>query len=197
VNFLAHAYLSFNYPEILAGNLISDFVKGKKKFDYSPGIQKGIQLHRMIDEYTDKHPVTGWAKQFFKTPYGLYAGAFIDIVYDHFLASDIHVFTDPHQLSTFAENTYRQVLMMEDQLPQRFRRVFYYMRTQDWLSHYRLREGIRNSFAGLVSRAAYLEDYTSAYIAFDKHYEDLKKAYEAFFPELLAFSREKISELNP
>ena len=31
VNYLAHAYLSFGDPEILTGNLISDFVKGKKK----------------------------------------------------------------------------------------------------------------------------------------------------------------------
>ncbi len=36
MNYLAHAYLSFGDPDILAGNMISDFVKGKKKFDY-PG----------------------------------------------------------------------------------------------------------------------------------------------------------------
>ncbi len=36
MNYLAHAYLSFNDPDVLAGNMISDFVKGKKKFDY-PG----------------------------------------------------------------------------------------------------------------------------------------------------------------
>jgi acyl carrier protein phosphodiesterase len=43
MNYLAHAYLSFNQPEILVGNMISDFVKGKKKFDFAPGIQK--ELH--------------------------------------------------------------------------------------------------------------------------------------------------------
>lgn len=30
MNYLAHAYLSFDEPEILVGNMISDFVKGKK-----------------------------------------------------------------------------------------------------------------------------------------------------------------------
>ena len=30
MNYLAHAYLSFGYSELLVGNLISDFVKGKK-----------------------------------------------------------------------------------------------------------------------------------------------------------------------
>jgi acyl carrier protein phosphodiesterase len=40
MNYLAHAYLSFNEPGILTGNMISDFVKGKRKYDYSEIIQK-------------------------------------------------------------------------------------------------------------------------------------------------------------
>ncbi len=49
MNYLAHAYLSFHDPEVLVGNMISDFVKGKKQYDYPDGIQKGIRLHRIID----------------------------------------------------------------------------------------------------------------------------------------------------
>ena len=30
MNYLAHAYLSFGDPDVLTGNMISDFVKGKK-----------------------------------------------------------------------------------------------------------------------------------------------------------------------
>jgi acyl carrier protein phosphodiesterase len=40
--------LSFDHEEILVGNLISDFVKGKTKFNYTEGIQ-GDPLHRAID----------------------------------------------------------------------------------------------------------------------------------------------------
>ena len=50
MNYLAHAYLSFNDPDILIGNMISDHVKGKKKFDLPEKIQRGITLHRNIDE---------------------------------------------------------------------------------------------------------------------------------------------------
>ena len=53
MNYLAHAFLSFQQPDILVGNMISDFVKGKSKFTYTPGIQKGIMLHRAIDQFTD------------------------------------------------------------------------------------------------------------------------------------------------
>ena len=62
MNLLAHAYLSFNNPPILVGNMISDYVKGKKQFLYDPLIQKGIQLHRIIDDFTDHHPATQDAK---------------------------------------------------------------------------------------------------------------------------------------
>ena len=62
MNYLAHAYFSFNHTDILTGNMISDFVKGKKKYDYPPGIQKGIALHREIDEFTDAHEATRLAK---------------------------------------------------------------------------------------------------------------------------------------
>src|SRR5215471_10788786 len=93
MNYLAHAYLSFQQPAILVGNMISDFVKGKKKFDFDDEIQKGIHLHRLIDEFTDEHAVTKEAKQVFKPYVGLYAGAFIDVAYDHFLANDENEFS--------------------------------------------------------------------------------------------------------
>ncbi len=58
MNYLAHAYLSFNMPDILVGNMISDFIKGKKQFDYPLPVQKGIRLHRAIDTFTDTHAAT-------------------------------------------------------------------------------------------------------------------------------------------
>src|ERR1700709_705966 len=93
MNYLAHAYLSFNDPEILIGNLISDFVKGKAKYDYPERILAGINLHRAIDNFTDTHDSTRIAKEVFRPYYRLYSGAFIDVVYDHFLATDATEFS--------------------------------------------------------------------------------------------------------
>src|SRR3982750_1233909 len=94
MNFLAHAYLSFNDPQILAGNMISDFVKGRDKFSFSGKIQQGIALHREIDQFTDVHPATQKAKSIFRPSYRLYSGAIMDVLYDHFLANDASVFDD-------------------------------------------------------------------------------------------------------
>jgi acyl carrier protein phosphodiesterase len=194
MNYLAHAYLSFNEPEMLAGNMISDFVKGKKKFDYAAGIQKGITLHRAIDVFTDNHEITRQAKLFFKPAYGLYAGAFMDVVYDHFLATDTQEFPG-NALDMFAQKTYLQLQAFETVLPDRFRHLLYYMRTQNWLYNYRFKEGIKNSFAGLVRRAAYMHEHETAFHIFEENYTALNGYYETFFPALKNFASGTLNQL--
>jgi acyl carrier protein phosphodiesterase len=179
--------LSFGDPDILAGNLFSDFVKGKKKFDFPLRIQKGIDLHRAIDRFTDDHPVTAKAKQFFRPAYGLYSAVFVDVAYDHFLATDKKIFSGD-ELQTFAESTYRHLHAVEAFFPERFRIFFHYMQLQNWLSNYQYNEGIFRSFGGLVRRAAYMEDAKPACDIFLQHYEELNSCYEVFFPELRAFA---------
>ena len=186
MNYLAHAYLSFNQPEILVGNLVSDFVKGKKKFDYSPGIQKGISLHREIDNFTDTHPATRDAKEIFRPYYRLYAGAFTDVVYDHFLATDKNEFTK-ESLLQFSETTYALVAPFLNGLPEKFQQLFPYMRQQNWLNNYQYNSGIERSLAGVARRAVYISESDTAFMLFETNYQYLKKCYERFFPELKNF----------
>lgn len=187
MNYLAHAYLSFGDPDILAGNMISDFIKGKKKFDYPERIQMGITLHRKIDEYTDTHPATRQAKQFLKTTAGLYAGSFVDIIYDHFLANDSYEFEEG-MLAIFTQNTYVQLASYEEWLPEKFKKFFFYMREQNWLLHYQSTQGIFRSFQGLCRRAKYIDDPEPVFEAFIEYYEELKMSYEFFFPHVKTFA---------
>lgn len=195
MNYLAHAYLSFNDPAILAGNMISDFVKGKKKFDFSTAIQKGITLHRAIDEFTDFHPVTQTAKAFFKKDYRLYSGAFVDVLYDHFLANDTTAFADEAQLNKFCQATYTKLQSNGSNMPAKFLQVFPYMQQHNWLYNYRYKEGIEKSFGGLVRRAVYLTDAAPAYAIFNAHYKELGECYQLFFPELKNFAFQQFNQL--
>jgi acyl carrier protein phosphodiesterase len=195
MNFLAHAYLSFNHPEILVGNMISDFVKGKRKFEYSQGIQQGITLHRQIDQFTDEHEATKEARRFLKPAVGLYSGAFVDVAYDHFLANDLNEFTDASLLDHTA-NTYRILLKFNDILPARFQNMLPYMQSENWLYNYKSFTGIQNSFGGVVRRASYLYSSREVYELFQKHYYSLKECYKAFFPFLKEFSIIEIKQLT-
>ncbi len=195
MNYLAHAYLSFNHNNILIGNMISDFIKGKKKFDYPIDIQQGIMLHRAIDEFTDNHPATHEAKQCFKADYRLYAGAFIDVVYDHFLANDKAEFKSEKNLNEFAQKTYEALINNKEQLPERFQQMLPYMQSQNWLYNYQYADGIKKSFEGLVRRAAYLHESAIAFEIFNKNYLGLQECYNTFFPDVKKFTIQHLQQL--
>lgn len=190
MNYLAHAFLSFDDPEILVGNMISDFVKGKQKDEYPAGIYKGIMLHRAIDSFTDAHPATAEAKEFFRPLYRLYAGAFVDIVYDHFLAIDSSIFPEK-ELAVFSKNTYATLEKYYHLLPSKFQVMLPYMKKQDWLFNYRYLWGIENSFAGLVRRAKYMNSSSEAFEILQDNYGALQSAYTIFMPEVKGFTREQ------
>ena len=188
MNYLAHAYLSFNDPQILAGNLISDFVKGKKQFDYSPEILTGIKLHRAIDNFTDTHPVIKEMKVPFVRHYRLYAGAFTDIVCDYFLANDRKEFNSVEDLTTFCSNTYHQLDLQYDALPLNFQQMFVYMKQYNWLNNYQYDWAIQRSFAGMGKRAKYINETDTAFSIFENNKEKMKTCYKEFFPLLKNYS---------
>lgn len=194
MNFLAHAYLSFNQHAILVGNMISDFVKGKKQFDYPSAIRQGIAIHRMIDTFTDEHPATKEAKKVFSAHYGLYSGPFTDIVYDHFLANDNSIFTES-TLCRFAEDTYAILDKYVSVFPSSFGQVFPYMKKYNWLLNYRFYKGIENSFAGIAHRAKYMTESQTAFLLFKENYSELQQRYNEFFPALKEFCLESIQAL--
>ncbi len=195
MNLLAHAHLSFNQPQILVGNMISDYVKGKKQFDYPVAVQKGIRLHRAIDNFTDTHDITQAVKAFFKPQYRLYSGAFADVVYDHFLANDTAYFSTDDDLKKFAKVTYDQLQLNVEWLPETFKKMLPYMIEHNWLYNYKSKWGIQKSFTGLVKRAVYLEESTIAFEVFNKNYDTIKSFYSIFYPDLKKYAQHQLQQL--
>src|SRR4051812_31532584 len=149
MNYLGHALLSFNKPEILVGNMIGDYVKGKLILETFPeGIRQGIMLHRKIDAFADVHPATLKAKNLFRPDYRLYAGAFVDSLYDHFLANDPHYFPTEKALFEFSQEVYESLRRQEELLPEKFREMMPYMFSNNWLYNYRTLKGMKQSFGG-------------------------------------------------
>lgn len=187
MNYLAHAYLSFNNPEILIGNLIADCVKGKQRYAFPQGIQQGISLHRKIDEYTDNHPIIKEIQNLYTSSAGRYKGVFLDVTFDHFLATDTEN-EPPEGWQQFSTWCYRQVDQNIDVTPDIFRRLFSYMKKEDWLYNYRHKWMMQRSFERLTQRAKYLANDTDIYTDFEHHYLQLKDAYNSFFPQLKQFA---------
>ncbi|NOT52532.1 MAG: DUF479 domain-containing protein [Chitinophagaceae bacterium] len=194
MNFLAHAYLSFGHPEIMVGNMISDFVKGKKKFGYPGAIQKGIALHRSIDTFTDAHAATKQAKEIFRPDYRLYAGAFVDVVYDHFLATDANEFAE-QSLFDFSQQVYETMDNYVSLFPERFGHMYPYMKQHNWLYNYREKSGTEKSLGGVVRRSLYLKESDTAYRLFEENYQPLQDCYRHFWADLKPFARKEFEML--
>ncbi len=93
MNFLAHLALSGNRAEIMVGNLMGDFVKGRLDGRFPAGIQFGLELHRRIDRFAEDSEHFIRSRHRIDGRFGLFRGALVDLFYDHFLARNWRLYT--------------------------------------------------------------------------------------------------------
>lgn len=195
MNYLAHALLSFGEEEILTGNMLGDFVKGKNYLKYPLPVQQGILLHRFIDRTTDEHPIVHEAISVFRPAFLLSGGVFTDILFDHFLASDERYFNE-QSLLRFTNDIYDTLGKYNYLFDDQMNTFFSYMSKYNWLYHYKDIEGIEKSIRGICKRYPRLGDAEKALEIFAENYSFLKLKYETFFPLLMEKAKEKLEELK-
>lgn len=187
MNFLAHTFLSFS-DEQMVGNMIADFIQNKSRAHLPEGIQQGIVLHRAIDTFTDSHPKFLEAKKVFQPLVRLYSGAFVDVVFDYFLANDEGIKSEA-EWQHFTANTYAVLNRHQEHLPENFQRILPNMVKDNWLYNYRYEWGIEFSIMNVLNKAKYLDHTYPVFSAFQEHKDFLKSCYEDFFTELHAHSQ--------
>jgi acyl carrier protein phosphodiesterase len=183
LNFLAHQYLSFGEKAIIVGNFIADTVKGRQIEDYPDDIQKGIRLHRMIDDFTDTHPLVLETRKHLYPYFSKYAAVVQDVYYDHFLAIDWPQYHDM-SLPDFAQSVYHTLNASKMHMNERAARTLHYMELQNWLAGYATTEGIDRTLKGMASRARFASNMEHAIAPLNAHFHEMKSEFDAFFPEL-------------
>src|SRR5580693_8065833 len=113
MNYLIHFLLAGDDDELRLGNLLGDHVKGRvERFDH-PGLtdrlRTGIQMHRTIDAFSDRHPAVHRSKRILSAEYGKLSGVIVDLFYDHVLARR-WAEHDPRPLVGFTQDVYRTLL---------------------------------------------------------------------------------------
>ena len=194
MNFLAHAYLSFGQEEILVGNFIADFVRGKELENYLKKVQFGIQLHRAIDTYTDSHPLVKQVQSFLFPRFGHYSRVISDIFFDYFLAKNWKNYS-VIPLEQFSLDTYRTLSSNPQELPEAFRQMFHWMQAQNWLYAYREPVGIQAALDGLSRRARFDSKMNeSTQVLWEKE-EEIEAIFFSFFANLETFASTTLAEL--
>lgn len=175
--------LSDNDEDLLTGNFIADHIKGKSYTHFSPGVQKGILLHREIDTFTDSHAVVLQSKERLFPKYHHYSSVIVDMFYDHILARQWAEYSDV-ELKDFTANCYK-ILLFRKELPVKATFMLGYMSEQDWLANYRTEEGINRSLTGLSNRTNFESNMQYASEDLKKDYNLYSKEFELFFPQLI------------
>lgn len=174
----------------MVGNFIGDFVKGRDlKAQFGEGIAGGIELHRAIDEFTDKHPVVKRSKARLFPTYRHYSAVIVDIFYDHYLAAGWSTYSE-ESLEDYAQRVYNLMAKHDSILPEPVRYMLGYMTRGNWLVGYSYVEGIRRALTGMSRRATFESKMDLAVDDLKKNYSDFQSDFNAFFPELIKFSEE-------
>lgn len=189
MNFLAHVFLSGSNEQIMVGNFIGDFVKGKEHEMYAPDIQRGILLHRHIDAYTDQHPAVYQSKKRLWKKYHHYAAVIVDVFYDHFLAAGWSAYHNM-TLQDFSRHVYETVLQYDEVLPDRVKYMLKFMMRDNWLYSYSRTEGIHQALTGMARRTSFKSGMENAVQDLIAEYETFKEDFELFFPDVQAYVTE-------
>lgn len=188
MNFLAHIYLSFDHPDVIFGNFIGDFVKGKEINNYPDVIKKGIKLHRAIDDYTDRHEVVLASKKRLRPRYHHYAPVIVDVYYDHFLSlhwEDYH----PTALDIYSRRFYQSLEKYNNLIPAGMGKLIYFMSRDNWLYQYQMFEGLNQAFTGISRRTKFDSGMENALTDLKADYEAYEKEFRRFFPDLVKFAK--------
>jgi acyl carrier protein phosphodiesterase len=189
LNFLAHIFLSGDDDQLMIGNFIADFVKGKKKDLYPERIKKGIELHRMIDDFTDHHPVVEESKKRLRSNYGKYSGVIVDLYHDHFLAANFHEYSQ-EDLTKYSSRVYITLQANHDLLPEGVQYFLPFMIERNWLLNYATVDGIGRALTGLGRRVSFPNKMDQAVNDLRAGYDFYLDDFNRFFPQLITFAKE-------
>lgn len=194
MNYLAHIYLSGEDNDLKIGNFIADSIKGKQYIKYPKKIQKGIILHRAIDTFTDTHPVVKKSTHRLFSKYGHYSSVIVDILYDHFLASNWKDYSQV-PLATYVEDFYNLLINNFEVLPERVKHLLPIMMKDNWLLSYATIGGIGKILSQMNRRTENKSKMDLAIIELELFYPEFEDEFKTFFQDLERFALERIPGL--
>jgi len=187
VNYLVHFLLAGDDDELRLGNLLGDFVKGRvRRFEHqgvTERLRAGIQMHRAIDAFSDRHPAVHRSKRIVAQEYGRLSAVIVDVFYDHVLArrwTEHH----PQPLSVYAQDVYRTLGGNLHRLPAGLHPLVRSMTRGDWLGGYASARGIERALQGMAQRRPVAATIGTAGRMLADHFDRFSDDFDEFLPDL-------------
>ncbi len=193
MNILAHLYLADRTGTSAAGQILGDMVKGRLAGRYSADLENGITLHRQIDSFTDRHPITVDLRRRFEPPLRRYAGILVDIGFDYCLANS----WNHHSSLTLERFARRAVLSVQREWPAEAPIPASRLNGLDEvLMAYRRPLGIQRALDSVSRRLKRDDPLPAALPRLLDEYTALAAGFEPFFPELCHYVENRAKALQ-
>jgi acyl carrier protein phosphodiesterase len=193
MNHLAHSFLAFEHDSLLVGTYLADLVSNKQMLVYSHNIRQGIMLHRRIDAFTDQHPLVRESTRLLHDTMHKYAPVVLDIYYDYLLSKHWATFSDL-TLSVYCDQIYIRLANYKSIMTPPIKWRFERMVQDHWLERYQTYADLERAFGFLGRRAKFRSDFTNAPAVLANLEKPLEERFTIFFPEVISWVREQISE---
>ena len=183
MNYLGHLVLSGNDSEILFGNFIADSIKGNSYTKWSEKIQKGILLHRFIDNFTDNHHHYLLGKRRFYEKFPKMGGIVNDILYDQLLWN----YESKNQTLQINKEIIRFYKILDNysyKMPEKIKNLYKYMRRDDWLNNYQYENGMKKMLKRMGKRISYSKNLDLSFEIYKNSILDYEKEFELFYKDI-------------
>lgn len=193
MNYLGHMILSGDDENILLGNFIGDHIRNRYLHLYSHAVQKGIQLHRAIDIYTDQHEKSRELRAVLFDEYRHRSRVILDLFYDHFLAANFDEFHSL-TLSSYVQKVSSTLQKHVHRMPESAQRYFTAMKKYDWLKVYAETKGIQ-LILNQMSKRKHMEPMGNAVELLNQNYTYFKENAFVFLREAIDnFAAQKMKQ---
>ena len=186
MNFLVHMLLSGADEQLLVGNFMGDFVKGRLGDRFPEGIRRGVELHRRIDTFASQNRLFSCSRQRISPDYGLYRGVLVDLFYDHLLAAEWDQWSD-EPFDRFLTRARRAAERQRSFIPAEMQRVLPVI-FDELLPSYRSIEGIAAALGRMSRRISRPNPLNGGEAELVCHREGFAADFRQFMPELRAFT---------
>ena len=196
MNYLAHSFLSFSNEPILFGQFIADDIKGSRWREFPPEIQKGILLHRFIDDFTDNHPMVVKLRKCLHPTLGKFSGVALDVLFDHVLCIRWENYEETSQ-ADWIGLTYDLLAARSPDMSEKRKFILANMIKHNWMQMYSTTEGITSILHQMSRRIPFENPLEQGVVAFEEHKNAIISTFDEFFPEIISVTQAKLDTFAP
>lgn len=192
MNYLVHLSLAYPHAEYIPGNFVFDLLPRAYKMKYPSSLHTGIQLHKIIDHYSNNHPAMFQFHSGFHPYVHKYAPVASDIVSDYLMyrSWDLYMTID---FNSFTQWIYTNLNRHLGEFPELAQVQTRNMIESNWLYQYRTVDGLEKILRRMNAKLRFEGDLTKVLVPFSSNEKFYLNLFEWFYADMKSYCNDWIS----